>query len=169
MCVHVRENMLICKRWVCVILLRILFVCVCLSGVCTTAVWQWSDISCSDILSQFISPASGWTEALEGHTSTSDANLSFCQHQWGALHYISHRHTHKCAHTYVFSPILLLFDVKWHSDCEVQTVDYNLWLFNDKFDEQLQNGSNFFPLQCVHLIKKGIHAFPSFILLAWKC
>ncbi|CAB1418069.1 unnamed protein product [Pleuronectes platessa] len=52
-----------------------------LDGVCTTAVWQWSDISCSDILSQFISPTSGWTEALEGHTSTSDANLSFCQHQ----------------------------------------------------------------------------------------
>ncbi|KAK2920363.1 hypothetical protein Q8A73_002567 [Channa argus] len=51
-----------------------------LRGLDTTAVWQWSDISCSDILSQFISPASGWTEALEGHTSTSNANLSFCQH-----------------------------------------------------------------------------------------
>lgn len=114
-------------------------VCVCLSGVCTTAVWQWADISCSDILSQFISPASGWTEALEGHTSTSDANLSFCQHQWRALHYISHRHTHKSTHTEVFFSVLLLFDVKWHSDCEVQTVHFNLQLFNDKSDEQLKN------------------------------
>lgn len=50
-------------------------------GVCTAALWQCSDISCSDILSQFISPASGRTEALEGHTRTSNTNLSFGQHQ----------------------------------------------------------------------------------------
>lgn len=100
------KTMLVRKR-VCVIICVSMCVCVCLSGVCTTAVWQWSDISCSDILSQFISPASGWTGALEGHTGTSDANLSFCQHQWRALQYISHRHTHTNADihkVFFFSP-----------------------------------------------------------------
>lgn len=110
-------------------------VSVCLSVMCTTVVWQQSDISCSDILSQFISPASEWTEALEGHSSTSNANLSFCQHQWRALQYISHRHTYTQMHTcIIFFSILLLFDVKWHSDCEVQTVRFNLLWFHDKFD-----------------------------------
>lgn len=128
-------------------------VCVCLSVMCTTVVWQRSDISCSDILSQFISPASEWTEALEGHSSTSNANLSFCQHQWRALQYISHRHTYTQMHTcIIFFSILLLFDVKWHSDCEVQTVRFNLLSFHDKLDWTAKKNINFLSKHCFYWI-----------------
>lgn len=86
----------------CVNLSDTLCVCLCLSVVCRAALWQQSDISSSDILSQFISPAREWTEALEGHSSTSYANLSFCQHRRRALQYISHKHTYTQKHTYNF-------------------------------------------------------------------
>lgn len=137
-------------------------------GVCTAALWQRSDISCSDILSQFISPASGRTEALKGHTRTSNTNLSFGQRQWGALRYISQtclrKRTHSLSlwHTQanaiihrsfvcVFS--IRVFDVKWHGDCKVQTVNARLRPLSDKLNEQLKEPRYILAtLGCAYLI-----------------